>query len=403
MRVLQINSVCGIGSTGRIATDIDKVLKGQGHESFIAFGRGNASGCNTTIKIGEKIDNYMHVAKSRLLDMHGFGSNRATKDFIKNIENLNPDIIHLHNIHGYYLNVELLFEYLKKVNKPVVWTLHDCWGFTGHCAYFDYVNCDRWENGCYNCPQINSYPGSFAFDNSKNNYKRKRDIFSGVKNMTIVTPSKWLAKLVEKSFLGNYPVKVINNGIDLEVFKPTESNFRQKYSLGNKLIILGVASVWDKRKGYEYFIDLSQKINKDEVIVMIGLTNQQIKTLPNNIIGISRTDSVKELVDIYSAADIFVNPTLEDNFPTTNLEALACGLPVVTFNTGGSVESIDEKTGLVIEKNSKALLEAINSLKADGKPEYSKHSVQRAIQYYDKKDRFNDYLRLYEGSIRLGS
>ncbi|AZR73927.1 glycosyl transferase [Anoxybacter fermentans] len=396
MKVLQINSVCGIGSTGRIATDIHNILIENGHESYIAYGRDEARGCDTSIRIGSKFDNYMHVVKTRLFDKHGFGSRKATAEFLNKVEKLNPDIIHLHNIHGYYINIELLFKYLKKANKPVVWTLHDCWAFTGHCAYFDYVGCDKWKTICYSCPQKKGYPSSILLDNSKNNYNKKKEIFTGVKNMTIVTPSNWLAGLVKQSFLEEYPVKVINNGIDLEVFKPTASNFRKKYNLENKFIILGVASVWEHRKGYKYFIELSKKIKKDEVIVMVGLTEKQKNKLPNNIIGITRTNNVRELVEIYSAADVFINPTLEDNFPTTNLEALACGTPVITFNTGGSKESVDENCGFVVQKgNIDELIYTIRKIKGQSKSSYSRQCVEKAKALYNKKDNFKKYLELY--------
>ncbi|MGE6312920.1 glycosyltransferase [Bacillus cereus] len=396
MRVLQINSVCGIGSTGRIATDIDKVLKDQGHESLIAFGRGNARDCDTTIKIGEKIDNYMHVAKTRLLDMHGFGSNRATKEFIKRIQDLNPDIIHLHNIHGYYVNVELLFDYLKRANKPVVWTLHDCWGFTGHCAHFDYISCNKWKEKCFSCPQKREYPQSIFRENSEKNFLKKKEVFTGVENLTLVTPSRWLADLAKQSFLNEYPIKLINNGIDLETFKPTISNFRTGYNLENQFIILGVASVWSERKGYQYFIELSKRIKADEKIILIGLTDTQIKNLPDNIIGISKTNSTIELAQIYSAADVFVNLTLEDNFPTTNLESLACGTPVITFDTGGSVESVDKNSGFIVEKgNIQEVLNRIKIVKKETKASYSIQCVQRAQDLYSKKDRFNEYVQTY--------
>ena len=335
MKVLQINSVCGVGSTGRIATDIHSMLTNQGHKSYIAFGRNLPENCNNTIRIGTKYDNYSHIALTRVSDKHGFGSKKATNEFIKEVEKLDPDIIHLHNIHGYYINIEILFEYLKKADKPVIWTLHDCWSFTGHCSHFDYVGCDKWKTGCFNCPEKKSYPASIVFDNSKSNYLMKKELFAGVKNMTIVTPSKWLAELVQKSFLGEYPIKVINNGIDLDVFKPTKSNFRKEHNLENKFIILGVASGWSQRKGFHHFIELSKKIKKDEKIIIVGLTEKQKKSLPHNIIGITRTNNIKELAEIYSVADIYVNLTLEDNFPTTNLEALACGTPVITFDTGG--------------------------------------------------------------------
>ncbi|ANQ53651.1 glycosyltransferase family 4 protein [Thermosipho sp. 1070] len=396
MKILQINSVCGIGSTGRIVAGIHDILIKNGHESYIACGRNLYKNFDNAIKIGTSFDVYMHVLKTRIFDKHGFGSKKATIKFINKVENLNPDIIHLHNIHGYYVNIEVLFNYLKTANKPVIWTLHDCWAFTGHCSYFDYVNCDKWKTGCYKCPQKTKYPKSILLSNSKHNYLKKKEIFTDVKNMIIVTPSNWLAKLVRQSFLKEYPVKVINNGIDLTVFKPVKSDFRKKYNLEGKFIILGIANVWEKRKGYKYFIELAQKLEKDEIIVMVGLTKRQIKKLTDNIIGITKTNSVKELVKIYSSADVFVNPTLEDNFPTTNLEALACGTPVITFNTGGSVESVDSNTGFVVEKGSiDGLLNAIKVIKEKGKKSYSYYCVERVRKLYNKHNAFNEYMSLY--------
>lgn len=404
MKVLQINSVCGIGSTGRIATDIHNILIEQGHESYIAYGRDLPKNCDNAIRIGTRIDNYTHVAITRVLDKHGFGSKRSTIEFIDKIKGFDPDIIHLHNIHGYYINIEILFNYLKEANKPVVWTLHDCWSFTGHCAYFDYVRCGKWTTGCYNCPEKNAYPSSIICDNSKDNYRSKKEIFTGIKNLTIITPSQWLAKLVQQSYLKEYPVKVINNGVDLNVFKPLRGNFRQKYNLENKFIILGVASVWDRRKGLKYFVELADKVSENEVIVLVGLREKQINQIPENIIGISRTNNVEELVDIYSSADVFVNPTLEDNFPTTNLEALACGTPVITFDTGGSPESIDDNCGLVSNKNvMDDLLEKIRLIKEKGKFYYSDSAIERVKALFDNQERYTDYLMVYEKILRKGS
>lgn len=398
MKILQINSVCGIGSTGRIATDIHNILIEQGHESYIAYGRDLPKNCDNAIRIGTKIDNYAHVAKTRLLDKHGFGSIKATKEFINKVKDIDPDIIHLHNIHGYYMNVEILFDYLKEANKPIVWTLHDCWSFTGHCAYFDYVGCDKWKTGCYSCPEKKAYPSSLIFDNSKNNYINKKEIFTGVKNLTLVTPSQWLANLVQESFLNEYLVNVINNGIDLNIFRPNVGDFRKKFDLNGKFIILGVASVWDRRKGLKYFVELADKVSEDEVIVLVGLTEKQINQIPKNIIGITRTNNVEELVDIYSSADVFVNPTLEDNYPTTNLEALACGTPVVTFDTGGSPESVLSNCGAVCnEKNVQSLYLEINNLRTNN---INIISLDKSlVQIFDKGQNFIRYIELYSDML----
>lgn len=394
MRVLQINSVCGIGSTGRIATDLHKVLKEQGHESYIAYGRDNPLNCKDAIKIGSKLDNYLHVAKTRVLDRHGFGSRKASEDLVAKIKMINPDVIHLHNLHGYYLNIEILFGFLKEFKKKVIWTLHDCWAFTGHCSYFDYVNCEKWKTGCNNCPLKTGYPSSLIMDQSNRNYKDKHHLFVGVHDLTIATPSQWLARKVKESFLSAYPIEVINNGINLEVFKPQKSNVRKKYDLEEKFVVLGVASIWNQRKGFQYFLDLANMLQPDEVIIMVGLTPKQKKKLPDNIIGIEKTNNIQELADIYSSADVFINPTLEDNFPTTNLEALASGTPVITFNTGGSVESIDDKSGIIVNKgNITGLYEAVKKIQK--KPIDRNNCINRS-KLYNKENKFNEYIKVYE-------
>lgn len=394
MKVLQINSVCGVGSTGRIATDLYKVLAERGHECLIAYGRGNAPSNINSIRIGSDFDNYIHVLKTRVFDKHGFGSIKATKKFIKQIEEYNPDIIQLHNIHGYYINIKILFEYLKKVNKFVVWTLHDCWAFTGHCAHFDYIVCNRWKTTCHSCPQKRRYPLSLLMDNSNWNYNKKKELFTSIENMLIVTPSSWLRNLVKQSFLDKYPVKVINNGIDLKVFKPTESDLREKYNLKDKFVILGVASQWGERKGLNCFFQLANRFGETFQIILVGVTEKQKKELPNNIIGITRTNSVKELSQIYTISDIFVNPTLEDTFPTTNIESLACGTPVITFKTGGSVESIDNSCGAIVEKeNVEELITVINRVKEKN---FSIKDCINKSKLYGKNDRYDEYVQLYE-------
>jgi len=398
MKVLQINSVCGVGSTGRIATDIASKLRENNIESYIAYGRKTSIDNDHTLRIGTKLDCYVHAGLTRLFDTHALlGSRKATNNFIEQIKKIDPDVIHLHNIHGYYINVKILFDYLKKSGKPVVWTLHDCWSFTGHCAYFSYAQCDKWMDECHKGPQKKSYPASVFLDNSKRNYHIKRELFTSLENMTIVIPSHWLADLVEQSFLSRYPVKIINNGIDTDVFKPVAGeSVLEKYKIGHKFIILGVANIWDQRKGLNHFIELSEIIDDDCVIVLVGLNNKQMAELPPNIIGIKRTSNINELTQIYSIADVFVNPTLEDNFPAVNLEALACGTPVITFNTGGSPEAVDANCGYVAERGSIfEIKKYIDIAKSHGKDYYSEKCVKRVKDNFDKNDRFDEYIELY--------
>ena len=341
MRVLMINVVCGIRSTGRICTDLASALEEKGHEVKIAYGRGTVPEQfrKYSVRIGKDFDIKLHAAKARIFDSSGLGSKSATEKFIDWVKKYNPDIIHLHNIHGYYINIKVLFAYLKTCGKKIIWTLHDCWSFTGHCAYFDYIGCNKWKTGCEHCLQKTDYPVRIGPDMSKRNYALKKALFTGVRNMILVTPSKWLADLISKSYLKEYPTKVIHNGIDTIFFKETKSNIKEKYNCQNKKIILGVAAVWDKRKGLSDFVELSKLVNESYQIILIGLSKKQIKELPGNIIGVEKTDSIQELVEFYSAADVFINPTLEDNYPTTNLEAIACGTPVITYDAGGSPES----------------------------------------------------------------
>ncbi|MEW8992862.1 glycosyltransferase [Clostridium sp.] len=400
MKILQINSVCGFGSTGRIATDLYKVLEEQGHECVIAYGRGTSPEGIKSIKIGRNLDNYLHVAKTRIFDKHGFGSTIATKKFIKKVEEYDPDIIHLHNIHGYYINIEILFEYLKKSKKPVVWTLHDCWTFTGHCSHFDYVECDKWRISCENCSQRSEYPSSMICDNSRYNYNEKKGLFTSLDNITVITPSNWLANLVKQSFLGRYPVKVINNGIDLDVFKPVGGNFKAKYNIQDKFVILGVASVWDKRKGFDDFIKLSKVIGEDYRIVLIGIDDNQISKLTTNMIGIKRTDDINELRDIYSTVDVFINTSVEETFGLVTIEAMACGTPVIAYNATAIPEVLTPKCGYVVEKNNvNEVLKAIKNIEVKGKDFYSQHCIDRARINYKKVDKYNEYIELYNSIV----
>jgi glycosyltransferase involved in cell wall biosynthesis len=399
MKILQVSSTLNTSAIGRIAEEIGQMAIKRGHESIVAYSHLGTNGSESqVIKVGNTLDTYLHGIKTRIFDRHGLGSKLATRKLITQIQEINPDVIGIHNVHGYYLNMKIFFDYLKKAKKPVIYTLHDCWSFTGHCSYFDFVDCDRWKTGCYDCPSKKAYPASMFIDRSKKNYAEKKVIFNGVANLTIVTPSEWLAKLVKQSFLSSYPIQVINNGVNTSVFTPAGSSvIRDKYQIGSKKMILGVAYIWSHRKGLNEFIELSKQIPEDYFIFLVGLSSDQISKLPPNIKGIARTENVNELAELYSAADVFVNPTWQDNFPTTNLESLACGTPVVTYNTGGSPEAIDEKTGIVVEKGDiNGLQNAIERIIENGKAFYSLNCRERAIALFKKEDRNADYLELYQ-------
>jgi len=396
-KLLQINSVVNTGSTGRIAEEIGISAIQNGWDSYIAYGRAERNSKSNLIKIGSETDIKLHGLQTRLFDRHGLGSKNATQKFVSKIDSLKPDIIHIHNIHGYYLNIEILFNYLASNDIPVIWTLHDCWPITGHCTYFDYIDCPKWETLCNKCPQTKNYPASYFIDRSRENFILKKQLFNSVKRMTLVPVSNWLGAIMTKSFLNNYPIKTINNGIDATIFKPgNKDNTKRKYNIESKFLILGVASIWDPRKGLTDFIKLSTRLSSEFVILLLGLNAKQIKDLPSQIIGISRTENTKELADLYSAADVFINPTMEDNFPTTNLESLACGTPVITYNTGGSIESVSPGTGIIVGKGDiSGLISAIATVKKNGKEYYSDACITRAIKLYDKNDRYMDYINLY--------
>lgn len=354
MKLLIINAVSGIGSTGRIAAKIAEEYEAKGWEVCVGYGRGASvpEGCRKwAVRIGSSLSVRLHGVLTRLFDWHAdrICSWWATRKFLKWAEEWKPDLLWLHNLHGYYINYELLFQWIKKHPEiEVMWTLHDCWAFTGHCSHFLLTDCDRWKSGCWGCPEKGEYPASKLLSAAKANWKRKRNAFCGVKNMRLIAPSKWLADLTRQSFLKEYPVEVVHNTIDTSIFKPAQSNFRERMGLNGKTMILGVANVWDHRKGLQDFLSLrrlldarNDKTGQTHFIILVGLTDRQISSLPPGIIGIARTNSASELAEIYSAADWFFNPTHEDNYPTVNLEARACGCKVVTYDTGGSGETVE--------------------------------------------------------------
>lgn len=408
-KLLQINPVLRMNtSTGRIMQEIGDLAMEAGWESYVAYSKGRdgvRESTSRTVPVGNRFSVAVHGLQTRLFDRHGLASGCATREFIKKIEEIDPDIIHIHNIHGYFLNYQILFDYLSKAGKPVVWTVHDCWLYTGHCYYYTAARCDRWKSGCHHCPQKRLFPSSLLFDRSARNYRDKRQAFCSMPKdlMTIVPVSEWMRGEMSESFLKDYRFRVIHNGIDTGIFTPSDSDaaVREKYGIGERRIILGLASIWCREKGWDDFIELSRLLSDDEVIVMVGVKPEQAGALPQGIIPIARTENVRQLAELYSAAEVFVNPTWQDNYPTVNLESISCGTPVVTYNTGGSVESVTPATGTVVPQGEiKALRQAISRIEASGKSRYKTPCREYALAHFRKEDRYADYMRLYEECLK---
>lgn len=395
--ILEINS-CTIGSTGRIMRMVAETARNSG---FTVYTSSPVQGNEEKIKsknhiyIGNLIDKRIHLLLAKATGYHGCFSHIATAIFLMKVDKIKPNLIHIHNLHNCYINIPMLFAYIKKRNIPVVWTLHDCWSFTGHCPYYDFVQCDKWQVECHDCPQLARYPYAYV-DNTRRMFNKKREMFTGA-NIVLVPPSKWLGEEIKKSFLNCYPIKVINNGIDLDIFKPINSDFRKQYNIENKIIILGVAGSWAQRKGLDVFVRLAEELPTKYQIVIVGVGEDEKAKLPQNIIAITRTSNQKELAKIYSSSDFYLNPTREENFPTTNLEALACGIGIITYNTGGSPEIVDKDTGIVVDKDDyNSLITIICSL--ERKPFNADKCRKRALQY-EKEKKYKEYVELFEAIL----
>lgn len=397
-KLLQINITANWGSTGKIAESIGIATMKTGWESYVAYGRWCNQSQSHLIKIGGRFDMYFHFVEQRIRDNEGLCSRWATKRLIRQIEKIKPDVVQLHNIHDHYLNYRILFEYLNQTDIKVVWTFHDCWAFTGHCFHFVTADCMRWQTGCFDCPMRGISPKT-VLDNSKSNYELKKTLFGRCKNLTIVPVSDWMAGFVKESFLKDKRIEVIKNGIDLNVFRPLNS--KKRAELVN---VLAVSNVWNEDKGLNDIYRLRALLPNEFRITIVGLTTRQVDSLPNGITGVPRTQNVQELVRLYSDATVLLNPTYADTFPTVNLEALACGTPVITYRTGGSPEAISPETGWVVEQGDiqgvADILENISKKSIDETRGQREACRKRAVECFDKNMCFEKYVTLYDSLTR---
>lgn len=402
-RLLQINITANWGSHGKIAENIGKLAMMQGWESVIAYGRWANPSQSQLYHIGSMTDERWHGVAARLLDNQGLMSRGATARLIAFINNYRPTLIHLHNIHGYYLNYPMLFEYLSQTRIPVVWTLHDCWSFTGHCAHYMYVGCNKWQTHCRHCPQKGAYPKSLFLDRSARNFERKRRAFTSVPQLTLVPVSRWLEEQLRCSFMNGLPMCRISNGIDTSVFRPVNSDkmIKERYGIpSNKYLVLGVASNW-YHKGLEDLIALRHLLPDNYSIAVVGVNAKEARRVEaQGLVAIDRTDNVLELASLYTLADVYCNPTWEDSFSITNLEAMACGTPVVTYRTGGSPESITPQTGYVVACGDvDGMAHAVQNIVRKGKAKYAFGCRQHIVDNYEQRQRFSEYLHLYDSMI----
>ena len=393
--IIEINGI-NYGSTGSIAINIAKEARKAGYDMHLFF-RNSKEGVRRKEEnqelIGYWLDKVISERLAYIFGLNGYFNIINTRKLLKRLDELKPDLIHLHSLCDSFVNINMLFKFIIKHDIPVIWTLHDNWPFTGRCAQ---NRCSKWQEGCGNCPHKDYYPGTLFLDNSRAVLKKRSKLYAQMKNLTIVTPSAWLGGLVKKSHFGTrFPVKVINNGIDLTVFKPVETSFREERDLKDKYIIIGVAYYWDESKGLDVFIELSKRLPEKYQIILIGTNDEIDKILPENIISIHRTSSREELVKIYSAANLFVNPTRDENYPTVNMESIACGTPVLTFETGGSAEIIDERSGSSIPMNDIDGMEKEIIRICETHP-YSKQDCLSRAKSFNMEDKFKYYVDLYK-------
>lgn len=400
-RIAQLNVVCN-GSTGRIMKDLQREALNNEFEVKVFYGRRKAMDKLDSVKFSNFISFFIHMFITFLFNKHGHGSYLPTKRLIKKLKKFNPDIIHIHNIHGYYLNYPVLFSYLEKDFKgKIIWTLHDCWPYTGHCSHYAAVGCRKWETGCNNCPQKFDYPYSWFFDTSESEYILKKKYFTSVNSLCIVTPSHWMKTMAQKSFLNKYDIKVIQNWIDLDRFVPCyDSAVYGKYNIPeNKKILLSVSNIWTNKKGLDKLMELSSQIDDNYCMVLVGLNSYQINKLPDGVIGIRRTDNVKELINLYSISYVLINASLEESFSLVTVEAMACNTPVIALNSTALPELISDENGILITENEiGCYLNAINKVGCITRKD---NAIRKTVEKFNKRVLIKQYIDLYNQCKRL--
>lgn len=405
MKVLQINQVVRVTSTGRIVENLGNYLMEQGHESYIAYsGRPKNESNSILYQVSNSIDTNLHALNTRLFDRHGLYSKKVTKDFVKWIVQVDPDIIHLHNIHGYYLNYPILFEFLKLCKKPIFWTFHDFWPITGHCSHFININCEKWREQCQSCPKLKYYPASLILDNSRDNYNIKKRIFNSLDGLIVISISDWVKGLLQESFLSEKSIIRISNGINSSVFKPTsfmKSRILNKYGLEDKVFLIALATTWQKSKGYYDFLKLAESIPSKYQLILVGLVGKMAENLPQSIKAISRTYNQEDLVELYNLAEINLNLSYQETFGLTTVEALMCGVPSIVYNATASPELVTEETGIVVEPGDIAgVVDAINKIMSNGgKKFYAQKCREHALKYFDERIIYQKHLELYQNAL----
>lgn len=394
MKILQINTVSTVGSTGRIVAEICTAAQEKGYNTLTAYSYGEENSVLSGYKISTQASRRMSVLKCRLFGENVHLAKNDTKKLVKKIKEYAPDIVHLHNLHGYYLDFEILFDCLREIDVPVVWTLHDNYAFTGHCTYPERMDCKKYETLCHSCPAKKRYPKSLFFDTAKKSYLEKKRIFTSVPKLHVVTPSHWLGGCAKNSFLGKFPVTVINNGVNTQIFRPTESDVFDEIRKNHSFITISAAATWGKAKGYDILLEIAKKMPPYVHMVVVGVTKELKDSMPPNMTGVLKTNDAYELARLYSAADVFVNPTRNDTFSMVNVEAFSCGIPVITSDAGGTKETISPESGTVVKsEDCDAFCRAILSY-AENAP--SKEAVLKHAERFSSKVMTENYLNLYK-------